>query len=131
MNEIREKFRGEMYNFSGDGKVILGLNVSIRPYTSITCFSTVTIGDHTVIGPGVGIFDFEHDYEDLHNIGAVGKVSPITIGKYCMIGANSVILSGVEIGDYSIVGAGSVVTKSFPAKSVIVGNPARLLKKRV
>jgi maltose O-acetyltransferase len=54
---------------------------------------------------------------------------PIRIGKGCWIGANAVILPAVQLGDRVVVGAGAVVTKSFPADSVIVGNPARALEK--
>ncbi|MDB5957086.1 DapH/DapD/GlmU-related protein [Ramlibacter sp.] len=50
------------------------------------------------------------------------------IGDRVDIGANCVVIGDVEIGDDSVIGAGSVVTKSFPRGSVIVGNPARLLR---
>lgn len=52
------------------------------------------------------------------------------IGNNVFIGANSVIIGGVEIGDNCFIGALSLVNKSFPSNSVIVGNPARILKKR-
>lgn len=50
------------------------------------------------------------------------------IGANCFIGGRSLILPGVEIGDNCVVGAGAVVTKSVPARSLVAGNPARILR---
>ena len=50
------------------------------------------------------------------------------IGRNCFIGGGSLILPGVEIGDNCVVGAGSVVTKSVPPRSVVAGNPARIIR---
>lgn len=50
------------------------------------------------------------------------------IGENCFIGGRSMILPGVNIGDNCVVGAGSVVTKSVPPRSVVAGNPARILR---
>lgn len=50
------------------------------------------------------------------------------IGRNCFIGGSSLILPGVEIGDNCVIGAGSVVTKSVPPKSLVAGNPARIIK---
>ena len=44
------------------------------------------------------------------------------------IGANSVVLPGVNIGDNSIIGAGSIVTKDIPPNVVAVGNPCRIMR---
>lgn len=56
---------------------------------------------------------------------------PIVIEDDVWIGFGSIILSGVTIGRSSVIAAGSIVTKSFPAFSVIAGNPARLIKRRL
>lgn len=50
------------------------------------------------------------------------------IGKKCFIGANAIIMAGVEIGDEVIVGSGAIVTKNVPSNSVVVGNPAKIIK---
>lgn len=44
------------------------------------------------------------------------------------IGSGATVLCGVTIGEYAIIGAGSVVTKDVPARAVVAGNPARILK---
>ena len=85
----------------------------------------IFIGDHTIFGPGVKIISSNHDVADLDRW---ISTDPIRIGKHCWIGANAVILPGVSLGDCCVVGAGAVVTKSFPARSVIGGVPARLIK---
>ncbi len=50
------------------------------------------------------------------------------IGKNCFIGGESLILPGVTIGDNCVIGAGSVVTKDVPPRSIVAGNPAKVLK---
>ncbi len=54
---------------------------------------------------------------------------PTNIMTGASIGSNATILCGVTIGEYAIVGAGSVVTKDVPPKTIVAGNPARVLRK--
>ena len=50
------------------------------------------------------------------------------IGRNCFIGGESLILPGVTIGDNSVIGAGSVVTKDVPPRSIVAGNPAKVIR---
>jgi acetyltransferase-like isoleucine patch superfamily enzyme len=50
------------------------------------------------------------------------------IGRHCFIGARSIILPGVIIGDESVVAAGSIVTKDVPPRSLVAGNPAKVIR---
>lgn len=49
------------------------------------------------------------------------------IGRRCFIGARALVLPGVTIGDDCVVGAGSIVTRDVPSRSVVAGNPARII----
>lgn len=57
-----------------------------------------------------------------------GLYLPVRIGRNCFIGARSLILPGVEVGDNCVVGAGSVVVKSVPPRSLVAGNPAKIIR---
>jgi len=85
----------------------------------------IEIGDGTIFAPGVKIISANHD---LYNYSSWIPDNPIRIGKNCWIGANAVILPGVELGDHVIVGAGAIVTKNFPDNVVIAGNPAHVIR---
>ena len=56
------------------------------------------------------------------------KTGSIKIGDHSWVGANSIIMPGVELGEFCVVAANSFVDKSFPPYSVIGGNPAKLIK---
>lgn len=120
----------DMVYWDIQGELYVGKQVKIEPFSSVICWDKITIEDGTQIASGARIVDFDHDFTSVENVHEKGGSSPIHIGKYCLIGANATILKGVTLGDGCIVGAGAVVTKSFPAGSVIVGNPAKLLRKR-
>lgn len=49
------------------------------------------------------------------------------VGRWCYLGAGSIVLNNVTIGDNSVVGAGSVVTKDVPPGTTVVGSPARII----
>jgi maltose O-acetyltransferase len=57
-----------------------------------------------------------------------GEDRPVRIGSRCFIGGGSTILPGVTIGDESIVGGGAVVFDDVPPRTVVGGNPARIVK---
>ena len=86
----------------------------------------IHIGANVRLGPGVKIISANHDLFDYERH---VQAKPIKIGNNCWIGANAVILPGVELLDHVVVGAGAVVNKSFLETSVVIaGNPARVVK---
>lgn len=99
---------------------------------AIVCHEQITIGDRTLIGGNVKIYDTDFHSLDYRERGDYGKehptTKPVVIGNDVFIGAHSIILKGVSIGDRSIIGAGSVVTKNVGADEVWAGNPARRIR---
>ncbi|GAB2912872.1 hypothetical protein GCM10027278_37000 [Paralcaligenes ginsengisoli] len=55
--------------------------------------------------------------------------SGVTVRRGASIGANATILPGITIGEYAMVGAGSVVTKDVEAYTIVVGNPAKVIRR--
>lgn len=98
----------------------------------LSAINGIEIGDYTIIAAGVKIISANHEFSNYARYGKeYSKAPPIRIGKRCWLGANCVILPGVELGDEVIVGAGAVVTKSFPAYSTVGGVPAKLIEKSI
>ena len=59
------------------------------------------------------------------------ELVPTLVKNRASIGSNATIMGGITIGEGALVGAGAVVTKDVPPNSVVVGNPARILRKRM
>lgn len=88
----------------------------------------IFVGKNVLFGPNVTVSAGTHPiHPELRSKQAQYNI-PIHIGNNVWIGANSVILPGVNIGDNSVIGAGSVVTGDIPSNVVAVGNPCRVLR---
>lgn len=81
--------------------------------------------DGVQLAPGVKIATINHDFNERHTKYTYGKV---TIKKNAWIGMGATICPGVTIGKYAVIGAGSVVTKDISDYGVAVGCPAKVIK---
>jgi len=113
--------------------VKIGKNCHICPYVQIDLVypHIVTIGDNVTLGANTMIFAHVNPTANLFlKKGAYPrKVEPVTIKSGAVITPGSIVMAGVTIGENSIVSPGSVVTQDVPDYCVVVGNPARVVKK--
>lgn len=91
----------------------------------------VIIGDYVMIGPNVTLCTAGHPIDAATRYTYEEFAKPIYIADKVWIGANVVVLPGVSIGFGAVVGAGSVVTKDVPENTVVVGNPARVVRENI
>jgi lipopolysaccharide O-acetyltransferase len=118
-------------------RLTIGKDVSVSHWTHIACTNSVVIGDHVLIGSKVIITD--------HNHGRMGanatpptlppSARPLDHDRFVKIEANVwlgdgvVVCPGVTIGEGSIVGANAVVTMDVPPFTLVVGVPARPIRR--
>lgn len=120
-----------LFNISYPGSLIkLGDNVGVSGST-FNAMKCITIGDNTIIGSGCLIMDNDAhilNFDDRSTKNGEIGCAPIRIGSKVFIGARCIICKGVTIGDGAIIGTGSVVTKDVPSKTIVAGNPAKIIK---
>ena len=110
-------------------KIKIGNYVHIANFSSITGGNELTIGNYAAISQGCRILTATDDFKEwgFGNSTISNKFrnitsSSITIGDYCIVGANSVVLPGVNIGEGATVGANSVITKDLEPWGIYIGN---------
>ncbi len=111
--------------------VTIGDNTSIGEYSHMWGQGGIFIGKNVLIAAHCCISSLNHNYSaPIITFGGV-IANPVVIEDDVWLGYNVVILPGVTIGQGSVIGAGSVVVKDIPPYSVAVGNPAKVIKKRI
>lgn len=106
-----------------NGKLTIGSNVFFNNYCSINCLGEIWIGENTLFGEGVKLYDHNHLYSvengELKVQREKFKVGYLSIGKNCWIGSNVIILANVVIGDNVIIGANNLIYKDIPSNVIV------------
>lgn len=89
----------------------------------------VRIGHHCLIGPRVSIFTATHPLDSAERASGLESARPVNIGDHVWIGGHAVINPGVTIGSHAVIGAGAVVTRDVPDHSLVVGVPAKVIRR--
>ena len=88
----------------------------------------IEIGDDLQMAPAVQLYTATHPLDPAHRAAGLEMAYPIRIGSNVWIGGGAIVLPGVTIGEGAVIGAGSVVRSDVPASTLVVGNPARVIR---
>lgn len=126
------------FDLAGEGVTLtIGKDCRMNDRVHIVAHKRVTIGNNVLMASNIFISDTSHGASKGENQTSPFEVpnmrqlisSPVIIGDRVWIGENVSILPGVSIGDGAIIGAGSVVTHNVESNTIVVGSPARVIKK--
>ena len=105
-----------------ENQVVVGDRVTVK--CGVQLWDGMTLEDDVFVGPNA---TFTNDREP-RSRNASATLLPTLVKKGASIGANATILPGLTIGEGAMVGAGAVVTKDVPPRTLVVGNPARVVR---
>ena len=113
------------------GKLIIGNHVAIGRFSQIVALQSVTIEDGVLMAENTFISDNTHTYDNINVPVRNQDIKPlenVVIGSGTWIGRN-VVVNGCKIGRNCVIGAYSFIKKDIPDYCVVVGNPARIVKR--
>lgn len=106
------------------GKLTIGEGVFFNRNVSINVMEQIKIGNNTIIGESVKMYDHNHNFRDKNRLIKEQGLNhnKIIIENNVWLGSNVVILKGVTIGTGSVIGAGCIINEDIPEYSIIVCN---------
>jgi acetyltransferase-like isoleucine patch superfamily enzyme len=110
----------------------IGDRCSIGRLAHIACIGEVVIEDDVLTSDRIFIGDTYHGYEDPERAvkdQPMAYPKKVVIKRGAFLGIGSIVLQGVTVGEHAYVGAGAVVTRDVPAHTLVVGNPARPVRR--
>ena len=112
-----------------EGEIYIGSQVFMNSNVKVVAKKRITIGDNTVIGPNVCIYDHDHNWKS-NDMQREFVEEEVRIGNNVWIGANCVILRGTVIEDDSVIAAGSVVKGFIESSSLFYQKKENIVKKK-
>ena len=113
-------------------RLTIGDRTSIGAQSHIACVGEIEIGRGVLTAARIFIGDTYHDYEDPNMAVLDQPMAPpekVTIGDGAFLGIGSAVLMGVTVGENAYVGAGAIVTTDVEPRTLVVGNPARPVRR--
>jgi acetyltransferase-like isoleucine patch superfamily enzyme len=112
------------------GEITIGKGVFFNNDCSLNSMGKISIGDNTIIGENVRIYDHNHNF----NKGGLVKdqgfsVGTVKIGKNVWICSNAIILKGAVVGDNCVIGAGCIISERIPENSIVRRDQQQVTKK--
>jgi acetyltransferase-like isoleucine patch superfamily enzyme len=105
-----------------DNDVVVGDRVKVQSNVYLTAFTTVE--DDVFVGPGASTTNDD----TMARHGSEHALRGATLRRACRVGGSAVLTPGVEVGEEAFVAAGAVVTRDVPARAVVMGVPARVVR---
>ncbi|WP_434521574.1 maltose acetyltransferase domain-containing protein [Halorubrum sp. AS12] len=88
----------------------------------------IAFGENCMLGPGVHVYTPTHPIDPEERATGREFGDPVTVGDDVWIGGRAVITPGTSVGDGAVVAAGAVVVDDVPARTVVGGNPAEVIR---
>lgn len=114
------------------GRLTIGDGTVINRFVKVVCFGSVTIGPGSILGDHAYVSDVEYEpgHGDLHpEHRPLTQPAAVVIEPGAALGVGVVVKPGVTIGERAYVGAGSIVASDVPARSLAIGQPARVVRR--
>ena len=110
----------------GSGRITIGDYTLICPGVRISSARRIVIEDNCMLANGVYLTDA--DWHGIYDRVSLGQARGIHLKKNVWIGDGAIICKGTTIGENSIVGAGAIVVEDVPENCIVAGNPARVVR---
>lgn len=133
--KIADKFKGKIKSAIVHPSAVISSSARLCKGTVIMANTSVNseaiVGEHCIINTGATV---EHDciLENFVHISPNAALAgDVKVGEGSHIGIGAVVIQGIRIGKWVTVGAGAVVINDIPDRVVVVGNPAKIIKKNL
>jgi acetyltransferase-like isoleucine patch superfamily enzyme len=119
------------FSVADHARIYIGDHSYVSDYTHLLAVKEIRIGKHCSISWNVLFMDTSSHPLGVKGEVPVTRIGPIDVKDHVWIGCRAVILKGVTIGEGAIIANDAIVTRDVPPRTMVAGNPARVIREDV